>query len=78
MALWKPFQNWQGGEKNTGAPDGPPRTRLAWRLAQLSDRQHEPDQVRLPGDVKCLVDLLQVPIHRVSGEYRTPTPPNVA
>ena len=64
------------GERG-GAPDGLPRTRIARRLAQLSDRP-EPDQVRLPGEVECLVDLLQVPIHRVSGEYRTPTPPNVA
>ena len=64
------------GERG-GAPDGLPRTRIARRLAQLSDRP-EPDQVRLPGEVECLVDLLQVPIQGVSGESRTRTPPNVA
>ena len=43
------------------------RQQAARRLAQLGDRQHEPHQVRLPGEVVFLVNLLQVPIDGIFG-----------
>ena len=40
------------------------------QLSQLGDRQHQPHQVRLPGDVPFLVDRLQEPIDGVLGVPR--------